>query len=452
MKTVQYAFWRFSWVLIVLVVAIFSVWGNPVEPNPSVLQTGLTGFDFNIVDLPQIYEPFQNIFGGQWDAVYTVPRNQMGPLQLVVSGGVLWFARDVLGGGDVGWGFARGFVVTVFGLGLGLISLWWRRTLLPEATGKQLEYRTQVWVPIVTVVGGVLLFLLDDLYVWGHWCQLIVVVLWMLSVQQLLSGRWLYASILVGLSIGFEPWGVFGVTLLIALSQRKLLAVVSSVVSVAVGSLIWVGFVVQPGFAAGSFVWQVRPDSLWGFLGVDEFFWSMRFVQAGLVVLVVLVVTVLFRRQDHTLSSKHTVWLIPLLPLLIMSTRVVTDTIYYPYYSFTIMFFLTPLLVVAMATGQMRIIVPLAIAFYSTFLANSNWVAGTCAIRLDACAIPHSDTLTLFSPYIFFAITTSALVWLLLKVFNVNSTILAKPDSGISHLEETPVATDNRDVTSEPWV
>ena len=250
-------------------------------------------------DLPYFLHVAHRLFSADWTGVFADPSVQVGPLQLAV------FRLGDLAG-------ALPLLIQV-----GCAGLIW------VVAGRLLarhSQRAQLAVGLAAVALG----LTYGAYQYGHPAQVIVPLLWVLAALDAREGRTLRAGALIGLSAGFELWGVLGaVVFVLAPRARAALAGLAAEVGVAAG--LFLPFVIAGEFRMFDYHWQVNGDTLLG-LFVEPgtpFTWSMRLCQ-GLAAFGVGVGLAWPLRR-----TRHAVWLAP---LAVVVVRLALDPVRYPWY------------------------------------------------------------------------------------------------------------------------
>jgi hypothetical protein len=158
----------------------------------------------------------------------------------------------------------------------------------------------------------------------GHPADALLPLLWIVAAAEARRGRGVRAAVLVGLSAGFETWGVLGIAVLAcAPSLRSALRAAPIVVGVA--AALFLPFVLAGHFAMGSYRWVVMGRSLLGHVVAPgtAFGWPLRLAQGGLAVAAGLGVARTAR------SSPHALWLVPLVVVLV---RIALDPLQSGYY------------------------------------------------------------------------------------------------------------------------
>jgi hypothetical protein len=250
-------------------------------------------------DLPFFLHVSDRLFSADWANVFADPSVQVGPVQLLV-----------FGLGDHG-----GLLPVVVQVGAAAL-LWLTAGRL--LTGR--DPRVQLLAGLAAVALGLTYGAYQD----GHPAQLVVPLLWVLAGLEARAGRTVRAGALVGLSAGFELWGLLGaVVFVLAPHLRAAVAGLATEVSVVAG--LFLPFVIAGQFRMFEYSWKVNPDTLLGLLAEPgtPFTWSSRLLQgiAALGIGAALAWTL-----RHTL---HAVWLGP---LAVVAVRLGLDPVRYPWY------------------------------------------------------------------------------------------------------------------------
>ena len=249
-------------------------------------------------DLAFFVHDSQKLFS-HWADVFADPSVQVGPLQLL-----LFRIGDAAGA-------------------LALLVQLTAAAILWLAAGRLLAERDP-WVRFGVCMVAVALGLTYGAYQDGHPAQFVVPLLWVLAGCDAREGRTIRAGALVGLSAGFEVWGVLGVVVLV-LAPRVKAVVVGLAAVIGVAAALFLPFVVAGDFRMFDYHWQVNGDTLLG-LVVDHgtaFTWTMRACQGIAAVGLGAIVAWTLRR------SLRAVWLAPLTAVVV---RVALDPVRYPWY------------------------------------------------------------------------------------------------------------------------
>jgi len=250
-------------------------------------------------DLPFFLHTAQRLLSADWANVFADPNVQVGPVQLLV------------------FGLADHGVLLPLVVQVGSAALLW------VAAGRLLTGRSPR-AQLLAGLAAVALGLTYGAYQDGHPAQLIVPLLWVLAGLEARAGRTVLGGALVGLSAGFELWGLLGAVVFV-LAPRVRAAVAGLATEVSVVAGLFLPFVLAGQFRMFEYSWRVNPDTLLGLLAEPgtPFTWSLRLLQgvAALGVGVALAWTL-----RHTL---HAVWLAP---LAVVAVRLALDPVRYPWY------------------------------------------------------------------------------------------------------------------------
>jgi hypothetical protein len=248
-------------------------------------------------DLVYFIHKGQQLLSGSWADTFADPRLQSGPLQLAFFGAV------------------HNLAALAFLIELGVAAL-----LLYVLGRVGLSDRVRVTVGLLAVAGG----LTHISFVYGHPAEAIVPLLWVLAGLRAREGRVLSAGALVGLSAGFELWGVLGVAVLL-LAPSVTRAVVGACVHAAVVFAMLAPFVVAGTFRMFDHEWRTTSGTLVGLVVGPgaHFSWPLRLAQAALAIGAGAALTFALRRNLHAL------WLVPLAVALV---RLLLDPVSFGWY------------------------------------------------------------------------------------------------------------------------
>ena len=258
-----------------------------------LLKPGDTG------DLPFFLRTSKKLLSADWANVFADPDVQVGPLQLLL------FRLGELAG------------VLPLLVQVGVAGLLW------VVAGRLLTGRDPR-AQLVLGLAAVALGLTYGAYQDGHPAQVLVPLLWVLAGLEAREGRALQAGVLVGLSAGFELWGLLGaVVFVLAPRMRAAFVGLATEAGVAVG--LFLPFVIAGEFRMFEYRWRVNGDTLLS-LVVDpgtRFTWPMRVLQGAVALSVGAGLAWRLRR------TLHAVWLAPLGVVVI---RLALDPVRYPWY------------------------------------------------------------------------------------------------------------------------
>lgn len=241
------------------------------------------------------------MLSSHWQHTYGDPWLQAGPFELLVC--LLGRTLGVT---------ARGGPMALNALG-GLAVL---------ATGTLVFGRR--WKQLAIVGCGALgLGLIADMYAWGHPSELLIALTWLVAARVARDDRMLLAGCLVGLSAGFETWGLLGAPVLFLLPQLRRTAGAGVLALVAAAAL-YAPFALGGDFHMFDLHWAIAggvPAALFG--AGHTFSWAMRLAEALIVVGFGSALALALRR--HAAS----VWIVPALTSI---CRLLLDPVRYGYY------------------------------------------------------------------------------------------------------------------------
>ena len=248
-------------------------------------------------DLVYFVHKGEQLLSGNWADTFSDPKLQSGPLQLAIFGAV------------------RDLAALAFLIELGVAAL-----LLFVLGRLGLSDRARVAVGLLAIAAG----LTHIAFVYGHPAEAIVPLLWVLAGVWAREGRVLSAGALVGLSAGFELWGVLGVAVLL-LAPRPTRALVGACLQAAVVAAMLAPFALAGTFRMFDHRWRVTSGTLVGLVvgpGAD-FGWPLRLAQASLAIAAAAALACALRRSVHSL------WLVPLAVALV---RLLLDPVSFGWY------------------------------------------------------------------------------------------------------------------------
>ena len=161
-------------------------------------------------------------------------------------------------------------------------------------------------------------------YEYGHPADAVLPLLWTLAALDARRGHAVRAGALIGLSAGFQTWGILGVAVLV-LAPRWRDAGKGTLAAAAVAVLLFLPFVLGGHFAMGSYSWNVNHQTFLSLLvapGV-QFGWQLRLLQGAFAVSAGVAAALLLR------GSEHALWAVP---LAIVAVRLLLDPLALPYY------------------------------------------------------------------------------------------------------------------------
>lgn len=250
------------------------------------------------------------LLDGHWNAVFASPIVQAGPFELLPYG----VAKLLVIHSAVQWYF---FYVVMLWLMTFLLSLV---IFLPLA---RVSGRLGRYVPILVLGVSLIGAFTPTAVVRAHLAEVLVPLLWIVAGSLSRERMFAAAGVMIGLSAGFEVWGVLGAPVIfLATSPRFLRAAIGAVATLAI---IYVPFVLTGVFRMFDFHWDVNLISLYRLLWphLDSFPWTLRLAQALLALGAGVLVAFLTRR------SIYGIWLVP---MAILTVRLVFDPLLFFYY------------------------------------------------------------------------------------------------------------------------
>ncbi|GLY14375.1 hypothetical protein LWF15_31445 [Kineosporia rhizophila] len=217
----------------------------------------------------------KQILLGRFSGIYADPWMQAGPLELLGSWALFPFDHQ----------HQAAYVRE------GLEGQLWLRATLGAAlvAGALLLVRHLRRVhgrsasPAMELAAGVAAVLTAVPYVFllgGHLAQFGVALMWVLGASLAVRGRTVAAGVVIGLSAGWEPWGVLAAGLL--LTERRPVRLVVGCAAFAVAAVAcYLPFVAAGRFEMFELEWAVLPGTLVSSLnpGLDHFSWPLRLLQ-----------------------------------------------------------------------------------------------------------------------------------------------------------------------------
>lgn len=277
----------------------------------AALASGALALGADTGDLPFFVHAADGLFSHTWADAYASPDLQVGPLQLVL----LALAEAVAGSLSVSTFTLLAFAIPAGVTGLLLLVL--RGLLAARPERRQL-------VLMLAGLAAVALGIPASAYADGHLAQAVVPLLWLLAGLKARDGHVVTAGALVGLSAGFEVWGILGAVVFLSAPQlRDALGGLLVAGVVAVG--LFAPFLLYGDFRMLDYHWVVNGDTMLGLLVEPgtAFTWWMRMVQGGTAVAVGAALAWPLRRTAHAL------WLAP---LAVVVVRLALDPVRYPWY------------------------------------------------------------------------------------------------------------------------
>jgi hypothetical protein len=242
-------------------------------------------------DIPFFVQSSRTLFSHRLLDTFANRDIQAGPLQLLVLGGVDRLARLV--------GLpplqTLAFVAELSALVAVVLAA---RLLAPP----QRRHTAQLVAGLLAVAAGAT----HSAFVDGHPAQVWIPALWVAAAALARRGNWAAAGAVVGLSSGFELWGMLGAPVLLLGPWRRVAA--GWAVQAAVGAALLAPFALGGEFHMFDQVWRVghgSPLSLLLPLGT-VYTWPLRLAQGAVAVAAGGLAAWRLR------ASVHALWLVPL--------------------------------------------------------------------------------------------------------------------------------------------
>lgn len=229
----------------------------------------------------------RTLLSSNWSHAFADQSIQVGPLQLALYGSV---------------GRSPDVLAMVLAAAAALLVM-----AAARAAGVE-RPRLLLFAGVAAVATGLTTHVFDA----GHPANGLLPLLWILAAAEARRGKTLRAAIVVGLSTGFETWGILGLAVL-ALAPSARGAARAALLAACVAGLLYLPFVVTGHFAMGGFRWQIASQSLLGhvFAPGTPFGWPLRLAQGAVAVAAGVLVARLAQRSAHVL------WLVPLSVVLV---------------------------------------------------------------------------------------------------------------------------------------
>jgi hypothetical protein len=233
---------------------------------------------------------------GHWSAVFADPTVQAGPLELAFVG-----LPQLLGiHGAEQWAI---YCILVSGLGLVAVLAVITWLLRESAPGWRVVLASAA-VLLIALSG-----LVDRAVVAAHPADVAIPLLWLISAALAARGGAFASGVLLGLTAGWELWGVLGAPIVLLapryLWRRILMSAAGGVGALA---LLFAPFLVAGPFQMFGFSWPIDEGTIPALLfsGERHFTWPMRLAQGSLSIAGGVVLALLVRVR---LTS---IWIVPL--------------------------------------------------------------------------------------------------------------------------------------------
>jgi hypothetical protein len=153
--------------------------------------------------------------------------------------------------------------------------------------------------------GALALGIISDVWKWGHPSELFIALLWLLAARAARHDQVLAAGVLVGVSAGFETWGLLGASVLFLLPRLRR-TTEAGTVALLTSAAVYAPFAIGGDFHMFDLRWPIAggvPGYI--FANGQNFSWPMRLAEAVIVVGVGSVLAWKLRRFGVS------VWIVP---------------------------------------------------------------------------------------------------------------------------------------------
>jgi hypothetical protein len=304
-----------------------------------------------------------------WDRVFTDPALQAGPFELIFYG-----VPHLLGvQGALGW--STFYIVAGSLLAAALGYVVWRlvRGIAPDTAAP-----IAAAVAALAAASDTIQLSMTD----GHPAQIAVPILWLVAAMLARKDRAFAAAVVLGLSLGWELWGILGVPVLLLAPRVRLRTVlVSAAGGLAALTVTFGGFVLAGPVTMFGFEWPVSDGSLAHLLlpDIQTFGWPLRLIQA----IVSVGAGVVVARVLH--HSWDAVWLAP---LAVCAVRLTTDPVIAGYYFCAAVILIFAGLALALATRSLfRFVATVALWNVTAALAGIGWIAAAILTAMVAVTV-----------------------------------------------------------------
>jgi hypothetical protein len=181
------------------------------------------------------------------------------------------------------------------------------------------------WKSLLYVgVGATFLGIISDLYAIGHPSELFIALTWVLAARAARRDAIVLAGVLLGLSAGFETWGLLGAPILFLVPTFRR-TVAAGMLALAVAGAIYVPFALGGDFHMFELHWEIAGGIAARLFGQNsEYTWHMRLAEAVIVVAFGSALALGLRRR-----TSASVWMVPAATSI---ARLFLDPVRYPYY------------------------------------------------------------------------------------------------------------------------
>jgi hypothetical protein len=172
--------------------------------------------------------------------------------------------------------------------------------------------------------GATFLGIISDLYAIGHPSELFIALTWILAARAAQRDAVVLAGVLLGLSAGFETWGLLGAPMLFLIPTFRR-TVAAGLLALAVAGAIYAPFALGGDFHMFDLHWSIAGGIAARLFGQSSpYTWHMRLAEAVLVVTFGSALALGLRRR-----TSAGVWIVPAATSIL---RLFLDPVRYPYY------------------------------------------------------------------------------------------------------------------------
>lgn len=323
---------KILWILSLAFVSFFLATISTLlyPPQDIIFKNGFL-FDGRIIDMYLFAPAGEDVTIGNFNNVYADKSNQAGPLQLVFT---FLLART----GEIeflqSWYIQSIFIQFLVLFSISLLFLLLSFKTIYE-TNSPIVKKGLVLTPFLIALYLSITSYSTNFYIFGHYWQIGVALLWSFAGFLLVKGRPILAGLVLALSTSLEPWAILGCIFLI-ISPRIKPFVLSGLTAVLGMATIWLSFFTQQSFSMGKYEWIVKDGTFWSLFmeSGTSFSWTQRFLQGSLVLIFSILLAFLVRRKKFHYSSTDLWALLFILSSGIILARVCFDPMYIRYYLF----------------------------------------------------------------------------------------------------------------------
>jgi hypothetical protein len=180
------------------------------------------------------------------------------------------------------------------------------------------------WRALAIAAGGALAVgIISDMWEWGHPSELLIALTWLLAARAARRDRLVVAGLFVGLSAGFETWGLLGAPVLFLLPQLRR-TITAGVLALLATVAVYAPFALGGDFHMFDLHWAIVGGAPGYFFGSGQTFsWPMRLAEA--VIVVSFGSALAWRLRRFGAST----WIVPALTSM---CRLALDPVRYGYY------------------------------------------------------------------------------------------------------------------------